>query len=218
MDCFASLAMTGAIPSFNFHITRSHFRINRVSVSQHETALLIFGAIPILLGGQLSLWKRMRMTPIYEPWDALRGAEIIAEHQHLEGSTLVILHALQEAFGYVPEPAVPMIAAALNLSRAEVHGVFTFYHDFRREPAGKHVLKLCRAEACQAAGGDALAARAEARLGVAIGNTTADRRVTFEPIYCLGLCATAPSAMLDGRVVGRLNEQRLDALVAEAQR
>jgi formate dehydrogenase subunit gamma len=109
-----------------------------------------------------------------------------------------------------------MIASALSLSRAEVHGVFTFYHDFRSEPAGRHVLKLCRAEACQAAGGDALAARAEAKLGISIGSTTADSRVTLEPIYCLGLCATAPSAMLDGRVVGRLDETRLDALVAEA--
>ena len=158
------------------------------------------------------------MTSIYEPWDATRGAEIIAQHTHLEGATLVILHALQQAFGYVPEPAIPLIASALNLSRAEVHGVFTFYHDFRREPAGRHVLKLCRAEACQAAGGDALTARAEAKLGIAIGNTTADERVTLEPIYCLGLCAIAPSALLDGRVVGRLNEARIDALVAEAQR
>ena len=158
------------------------------------------------------------MMPVYEPWDAARGAEIIAEHSHLEGATLVILHALQQAFGYVPEPAVPLIAHALNLSRAEVHGVFTFYHDFRHKPAGRHVLKLCRAEACQAAGGDALAARAEAKLGIAIGNTTADERVTLEPIYCLGLCATAPSAMLDGRLVGRLDEARIDALVAEAQR
>jgi formate dehydrogenase subunit gamma len=157
------------------------------------------------------------MTPVYEPWNAARGAEIIAEHSHLEGSTLVILHALQEAFGYVPEPAIPMIASALNLSRAEVHGVFTFYHDCKG-PAGRHVLKLCRAEACQAAGGDALAARAEAKLGIAIGNTTADDRVTLEPIYCLGLCATAPSAVLDGRVFGRLDEARIDALVAEAQR
>ncbi|MGB6238867.1 MAG: NAD(P)H-dependent oxidoreductase subunit E, partial [Bradyrhizobium sp.] len=90
------------------------------------------------------------MMPVYEPWGAKRGAEIIAEHTHLEGATLVILHALQEAFGYVPEPAIPMVAQALNLSRAEVHGVFTFYHDFRHKPAGKHVLKLCRAEACQA--------------------------------------------------------------------
>jgi formate dehydrogenase subunit gamma len=158
------------------------------------------------------------MAPVYEPWDATRGGEIIAEHTHLEGATLVILHALQEAFGYVPEPAIPMIAEALSLSRAEVHGVFTFYHDFRHEPAGRHVLKLCRAEACQAAGGDALAARAEAKLGITLGNTTADERVTLEPIYCLGLCATAPSAMLDGRVVGRLDEARIDALVAEAQR
>jgi formate dehydrogenase subunit gamma len=158
------------------------------------------------------------MQPVYEPWDAVRGEEIISEHARLEGATLVILHALQEAFGYVPEPAIPMIAQALNLSRAEIHGVFTFYHDFRHEPAGRHVLKLCRAEACQAAGGDVLAARAEAKLGIAIGDTTADDRVTLEPIYCLGLCATAPSAMLDGRVVGRLDEARLDALVAEAQR
>ena len=158
------------------------------------------------------------MTPAYESWDEARGAEIIAEHGKLEGATIVILHALQEAFGYVPAPAIPMIAQALNLSRAEVHGVFTFYHDFRHQPAGKHVLKLCRAEACQAAGGDALAMRAEAKLGISLGNTTPDARVTLEPIYCLGLCATAPSAMLDGRVVGRLDEARIDALVAEARR
>ena len=158
------------------------------------------------------------MTAVYEPWDAKRAAEIIAKHEGLEGATLVILHALQEAFGYVPEPSIPMVAEALNLSRAEVHGVFTFYHDFRKQPAGRHVLKLCRAEACQAPGGDALAARAEARLGISLGHTTADERVTLEPIYCLGLCATAPSAMLDGRLVGRLDEARIDALLAEAQR
>ncbi|MDH2347550.1 formate dehydrogenase subunit gamma [Bradyrhizobium sp. SSUT77] len=158
------------------------------------------------------------MTAVYEPWDETRGADIIAEHSKQEGATLVILHALQEAFGYVAEAAIPMVAQALNLSRAEVHGVFTFYHDFRHKPAGRHVLKLCRAEACQAAGGDALAARAEAKLGVSLGGTTADNRVTLEPIYCLGLCATAPSAMLDGRLIGRLDEKRIDALVAEAQR
>jgi formate dehydrogenase subunit gamma len=155
---------------------------------------------------------------VYEPWNEARGAEIIAEYPHVEGGTLVILQALQEAFGYIPEAAIPMVASALNLSRAEVYGVFTFYHDFRKKPAGRHVLKLCRAEACQAAGGDRLAARAEAKLGIPLGGTTPDERVTFEPIYCLGLCATAPSAMLDGRVVGRLDEARLDALVAEAQR
>jgi formate dehydrogenase subunit gamma len=158
------------------------------------------------------------MTSAYEPWNEARGAEIISEHAGTEGATLVILHALQEAFGYVPEPSIPMVASALNLSRAEVHGVFTFYHDFRKQPAGRHVLKLCRAEACQAAGGDALAARAEAKLGVTLGGTTPDERVTLEPIYCLGLCATAPSAMLDGRLIGRLDEARIDALVAEAQR
>lgn len=158
------------------------------------------------------------LKPSYEPWNAERADEIIASLRHVEGGTIVILHALQEAFGYVPEAAVPMVAHALNLSRAEVHGVVTFYHDFRREPAGAHVLKLCRAEACQAAGGDALAERAERKLGVKIGETTTDRRVTLEPIYCLGLCATAPSAMLDGRVVGRLDDAKIDALVAEAQR
>ena len=158
------------------------------------------------------------MTSVYEPWEPARGAEIISEHSKVEGATLVILHALQEAFGYVPEEALPMIAAELNLSRAEIYGVFTFYHDFRSKPAGRHVLKLCRAEACQAAGGDALAARAEAKLGVSLGNTTPDERVTLEPIYCLGLCATAPSAMLDGRLIGRLNEARIDALISEAQR
>src|SRR3954451_8871908 len=158
------------------------------------------------------------MTRGFEPWDETRGAEIIAEHSGQEGATLVILQALQEAFGYVPAAAIPMVAHALNLSRAELHGVFTFYHDFRHKPAARHVLKLCRAEACQAAGGDALAARAEAKLGVLLGGTTADDRVTLEPIYCLGLCATAPSAMLDGRLIGRLDEKRIDALVAEAQR
>lgn len=154
----------------------------------------------------------------HEPWSPQRALEIIEEHKSLEGPALPILHAIQHAFGYVPELAIPMIAEALNLSRAEVHGVVTFYHDFRSEPAGKRVLKLCRAEACQAAGGDALAARAEQKLGVELGNTTSDGRVTLEPIYCLGLCATAPSAMLDGRLVGRLNESRIDALVAEARR
>ena len=158
------------------------------------------------------------MTAVFEPWNETRGGEIIAEHANQEGATLVILHALQEAFGYVPQAAIPMVAQALNLSRAEVHGVFTFYHDFRHKLAGRHVLKLCRAEACQAAGGDALAARAEAKLGVSLGGTTPDDRVTLEPIYCLGLCATAPSAMLDGRLIGRLDQNRLDALVAEAQR
>lgn len=152
-----------------------------------------------------------------EPWSEQRAGEIIAELKGLDGATLPILHALQEAFGHVPEAAIPLVAEALNLSRAEVYGVATFYHDFRKEPAGRHVLKLCGAEACQAMGADHLAACAEAKLGIRMGETTRDRQVTLEPIYCLGLCAVAPSAMIDGRIVGRLDETRLDALLAEAR-
>ena len=135
-----------------------------------------------------------------------------------EGPLLPILHALQEEFGYIDEAAEPLIAEALNITRAGVHGVITFYHDFRRAPAGRHVLKLCRAEACQAAGGDPLAARAESRLGIAFGGTTADGRITLEPVYCLGLCSVSPSAMIDGRLVARLDEKKLDALLVEADR
>jgi formate dehydrogenase subunit gamma len=147
-----------------------------------------------------------------------RAAQILAEHRGTEGPLLPILHAIQETFGYVPENAVAIIAEALNLSRAEVHGVVTFYHDFRQEPAGRHVLKLCRAEACQAAGGDALAARAEERLGVRFGGTTKDGRVRLEPVYCLGLCSVSPSAMIDGRIVARIDDKKLDALLAETDR
>lgn len=154
----------------------------------------------------------------YEAWNADRTAEIVAEHRDLEGPLLPILHGIQHAFGCIPEAAVPIVAEALNLSRAEVHGVVTFYHDFRRRRPGRHVLKLCRAEACQAAGGEALAERAAARLGVAMGETAADGSVTLEPVYCLGLCAVAPSAMLDGRLAGRLDETRIDALLAQVQR
>lgn len=156
--------------------------------------------------------------PNYEPWSAEKTAQIIAEHKGLEGPLLPILHALQAAFGYIDRAAEPIIAEALNISRAEVHGVVTFYHDFREAPAGRHVLKLCRAEACQAAGGEALVSHAEARLGVAFGQTSADGRVTLEPVYCLGLCSVSPSAMLDGRVIARLDANKLDALVAETDR
>ena len=155
--------------------------------------------------------------PVHEPWNVERANALIGEHAGREGPLLPILHAFQEEFGYIDAAAEPLIAHALNISRAEVHGVATFYHDFRRTPAGRHVLKLCRAEACQAAGGDEIAARAEQQLGIAMGKTTADGSVTLEPVYCLGLCATAPSAMLDGRVHGRLDDERLDALVREAR-
>jgi formate dehydrogenase subunit gamma len=146
-------------------------------------------------------------------WSETRAGEIIAAHAKQEGAALPILHALQEEFGYVPQDAIPMMAQALNRSRAEIHGVVTFYHDFREEPTGRHVLKLCRAEACQSMGGDALAAQAQKRLGVGWHETTPDGQVTLEPIFCLGLCACAPSALADGEVVGRLDRTGLDAVI-----
>lgn len=150
-----------------------------------------------------------------EPWSVTRAAGIIAEHTQLEGATLPILHALQETFGYVDEGAVPLIADALNLSRAEVHGCITFYHDFRRAPAGRHQVKLCRAEACQAMGSDALHAEILAGLGIDWHGTTADGRITVEPVYCLGLCANGPGALVDDMPVARLTADGLEAALTE---
>jgi formate dehydrogenase subunit gamma len=125
---------------------------------------------------------------------------------------------VQEALGYIPDSALPIVAEALNISRAEIYGVVTFYHDFRREPPGRHVVKLCRAEACQAMGGREVAAHLKKRLGVDFGETSPDGRVTLEAVYCLGLCATAPSAMVDGRLVGRIDREKADAITLEIQR
>lgn len=135
-----------------------------------------------------------------------RIAEILDAHRGLEGPLLPILHAIQVAFGFVPDSAVPQIAKALMLSKAEVHGVISFYHDFRSAPAGRHVLKLCRAEACQTMGADAVAGRIKAALGIDWHETTPDGRVTLEPVFCLGLCACGPAAMVDGRLIGRCDE------------
>ncbi len=140
-----------------------------------------------------------------------RIAEILDAHQGLEGPLLPILHAIQAAFGHVPDTAIPQIAKALQMTKAEVHGVISFYHDFRSAPAGKHVLKLCRAEACQTVGADAVADRIKRALGIDWHETTADGRVTLEPVFCLGLCACGPAAMVDGRLVGRCDE----SIVAE---
>lgn len=148
-------------------------------------------------------------------WSEPDAQAIIDRHLGREGPLLPILHDIQAAFGHVPRAAIPVIAQALNLSRAEVYGVVTFYHDFKDAPHGRHVLKLCRAEACQSMGGEALAAQVEAALGIAFGETTADGRVTLEPVYCLGLCATAPSAMVDGRIHGRMTAEKVEALLAE---
>lgn len=143
--------------------------------------------------------------------------EVLDRHAGTEGAALPVLHAIQEALGFVPAEAVPMVAAALNRSRAEIHGVVTFYHDFRAAPAGRHVVKLCQAEACQAMGSAAIAVALAQRLGVGMGQTSADGRVTLEPIYCLGLCACAPAAMVDGEVMGRLDEDAV-AAIGEAVR
>jgi formate dehydrogenase subunit gamma len=152
------------------------------------------------------------------PWCSARAQEIIEANVSLDGPALPILHALQHEFGFVPDEAVPLIAEALNLTRAEIHGIVTFYHDFHRAPPGRHVLRLCRAEACQSLGADHLAERARDRLGIGWGETSRDGAVTLGPVFCLGLCACAPAAMLDGRVIGRLDPARLTALIDQARR
>jgi formate dehydrogenase subunit gamma len=131
---------------------------------------------------------------------------------------LPILHALQERFGCVPAAAVPLVAEALNLSRAEIHGVVSFYHDFRSTPPGRVVVKLCRAEACQAVGSDALSETVESRLGIKLGETTADQRITLEPVYCLGNCACGPSALIDGKLEAFLDADKVEAKIAAAER
>jgi len=141
---------------------------------------------------------------------------IIEAHLPLEGPLLPMLHALQEAFGHVPAAAHAPICDALNITKAELHGVISFYHDFRDAPAGRHVVKICRAEACQAMGGAALAENLLAQLGLDWHGTTRNGAVTIEPVYCLGLCACAPAAMVDDRVVGRVDAAKLDKLLAEA--
>lgn len=138
----------------------------------------------------------------------------IAEARHHErGPLLPVLHAVQEELGYVDDGDVPVIADTLNLAVAEVHGVVTFYRDFRRTPAGRATVRICRAEACQAVGADALAAHAKARLGLAFGETAADGSVTLDEVFCLGNCALGPSAQVDGTLYGRVGEARFDALV-----
>jgi formate dehydrogenase subunit gamma len=153
----------------------------------------------------------------FEPWTKERGVAIIASEATREGATLPILHALMQAFGYIHAEAVLLIAETLNLTRAEVHGVVSFYHDFRRHPPGRHVLRLCRAEACQSLGGDAVASHVRARLGVDWHETTNDGAVTLEPVFCLGLCAVGPSALLDGNPMGRLDNGRIDAALDRAR-
>ncbi len=135
-------------------------------------------------------------------------------HANQAGALLPVLHAIQGRFGHVPAHAVAIVADALNLSRADVHGVVSFYHDFRTERPGRHVIKLCRAEACQAVGARRLERHAKSALAVDFGETTADGAITLEPVYCLGNCAAGPSIMVDGEPVGRVDAAAFDAAVA----
>lgn len=148
---------------------------------------------------------------------AERLQSIIALHSGREGPLLPILHDVQAEWGHIPEQAQPVIAKALGMTRAEVYGVVSFYHDFRDHPQGRHVLRLCRAEACQAMGADALAERVKRLTGLDWHETSRDGRLTLEPVFCLGLCACGPSAEWDGEVIGRADEDRIAGLLEEAR-
>ncbi len=140
--------------------------------------------------------------------------DALARLKGLPGGLLPILHAIQDEIGHVPAEAIPTIAKALNLSRAEVHGVVSFYHHFRSERPGRHVLQMCRAEACQSMGAEQLAAQAREQLGIDFHETTADGNLTLEAVYCLGNCACSPAVLLDGEPHGRMTAERLEALIA----
>jgi formate dehydrogenase subunit gamma len=144
--------------------------------------------------------------------------DILSRHTGTRGALLPVLHDLQHALGHIPPSAVPRIAAALDLSRAEVHGVITFFHDFRLEPGGRRRLAVCRAEACQSVGARALEAAAERLLGVGRGGTTADGAWTLDAVYCLGNCACGPSVRIDDEVHGRVDAERLAELIADCGR
>jgi formate dehydrogenase subunit gamma len=141
---------------------------------------------------------------------------LVAEHKDDRGALLPILHDLQHELGYVPRDAVPLLAKELNVSRADVHGVVTFYRDFRDRPAGRTTVRICRAEACQARGSDALVAHATDRLDLQLGATSADGALTLDQVFCLGNCALGPNIEVAGRMYGRVDAERFDALVAEA--
>ena len=151
------------------------------------------------------------------PREATAAREIALRYGNKPDALLEILHDLQEELGFVPEAALPALAKALNLSRAEVHGVVTFYHDFRREPAGRHVIKVCRAEACQSMKGNELAQMIERYLNVKLGQTTADGAITVEAVYCLGNCALSPAIMVDDKLVGRIDAAKFEKIVAECR-
>ncbi len=147
-------------------------------------------------------------------WNAERARAIIDSHRSLRGALLPMLHALQEEFGYVDADAAPLLADSLNLSKAEVHGVITFYHEFRQSHPGRHVVRVCVAEACQARGSDKLVDHLKSKLGIDLGETRADGEFTLEAVYCLGNCALGPSALVDDQLMGRLTPARIDGALA----
>ena len=138
---------------------------------------------------------------------------ILETHRHEAGALLPILHALQDTLGHIPDWSVADIAQALNLSRAEVHGVVTFYHHFRTSPPAAHNLQICQAEACQARGSRALTTHAEQALGCSLHGRSSSHDLDLQPVYCLGLCATGPNIMLDDKLVSRVDAARLDRLL-----
>jgi formate dehydrogenase subunit gamma len=142
---------------------------------------------------------------------------MIAALKDLPGALLPILHRIQEQIGYIPVEAVPVIAKELNLTRAEVHGVISFYHDFRSEAPGRHIVKVCQAESCQAMGSTVLTEHAKSHLGIEFHATTADRAFTLEPVYCLGNCALSPAVMIDGEIYGRVTPQRFRQVLEDAR-
>ncbi|HKD66166.1 MAG TPA: formate dehydrogenase subunit gamma [Candidatus Binataceae bacterium] len=150
-------------------------------------------------------------------WDKSAISTIAQELKDQPGALLLILRRIQDELGWIPEQSVPLIADVLNLSRAEVHGVVTFYHDFRHQPPGRHLIRLCRAESCQAMGAVALARRARDRLGIDFGQTTADGNITLDAVYCLGNCACSPAITVDGDLHGRVSPARLDGLIASLE-
>ncbi len=138
---------------------------------------------------------------------------VVESHRGKVGALLPVLHSIQDRLGHVPKQAVPMIAQALSLSRAEIHGVMSFYHDFRSEPAGENIIHLCRAEACQAMGARELEKHVMERLGIGYGETTADGLVTLEPVYCLGNCACTPSIRVNDDIHARVTAQKFDEII-----
>lgn len=155
----------------------------------------------------------MQSAQSTKQWDVAAVRQVIQSQKSMPGAMLPILHGIQDVVGYIPSDAVPMIAEELNVSRAEVHGVITYYHHFRQHPAGKHLVQICRAEACQARGADALVAHAKSALGCDFHQTTPDGEVTLEPAYCLGHCAVGPNIAIGDALHARITPQRFEALI-----